>query len=328
MQLVGEAIIEDCGNYVMHVGRDCDTPLSSTSRLILSFEKLVNLGEMFHACGQAWRFLQFITYRSQVRVDDITAYWKDEEGRYFYNGVFLWGSLYSPAVPEEREIQPYEYVIPYDVLKSKASDIFDVIDSGEMSFEHFCQTVSARSHYGTGTIIEILTDFEREYRNIFGTNSLRDDAFIKFRDGLVDECKQKRESFHGKSKKWMQSFIRLLSNYDDLYVDRVLNTLRDCRDIMFPFLRKEYGSDSDDTLQEIAERSGQLRNDYAHNNLDIQLEPAHFSDLKTLERLIYVIRLRQIGMEKTEVQKAINDLFHEKMVFEDMETTEPKEANQ
>lgn len=80
-------------------------------------------------------------------------------------------------------------------------------------------------------------------------------------------------------------------------------------------MRKEYGSDSDDTLQEIAERSGQLRNDYAHSNLDTQLEPANILDLKTLEKLIYVIRLKQIGMKTVEIQKAINELFHENMAI-------------
>lgn len=343
----GEPSVEDCGDYLMHIdgnSRQSDdeavsedaehfikvhielnayatlklhsnTPLSSTSRLNLSFDKPVNLDEMFYACGQVWNFLQFVTYRSRVRADDIVAYWKDKEGRYLYNGVFLWRSLYSQIIPEEKEIQPYEYVIPYDILKGKVSDIFNVIDSGVMSFEHFCPTVSARSHYGTGRIIEILTDFEREYRNIYGTNSLRDDAFVKFRDDLIDEFKQKCESFHGKSKKWLQSFIRLLSNYDDSYVGRVFNALQNCKEIISPFLQKEYGNVSDDILQDIAKRSGQLRNDYAHNNLDIRLEPVHLSDLKTLERLIYIIRLKQIGMEKVEIQKAINELFHENMAI-------------
>lgn len=302
-----------------------NTPMSSASQMNLSFDNPVNLDGIWQAFGQVWNFVQYVTYRSGVRFDDLLAYWKDKEERYVYQGRFLWRRLYSASPLEEKDFSPYEYVIPCDLLKGKVADIFTMIDSGEFSFEHFCSTVSARHHYGTGRIIEILTDFEREYRNIYGTNSLRDDSFISFRDDLVNELAQKLEILHGKPKKWMKDFIKILSNYDDAYKGCVLNALRDCKDIIFPFLQRDYKSDSDDIMQEIAERAGQMRNDYAHSNLNVRLEPVHLTDLKTLERLIYIIRLKKIGMDTIAIQKAINELFHESMVFKETEK-EQKDA--
>ena len=58
---------------------------------------------------------------------------------------------------------------------------------------------------------------------------------------------------------------------------------------------------------------------------NVRLEPVHLTDLKTLERLIYIIRLKKIGMDTVAIQKAINELFHESMVFKETEK-EQKDA--
>ena len=41
-----------------------------------------------------------------------------------------------------------------------------------------------------------------------------------------------------------------------------------------------------------------LRNDMAHGNLDIQLDKEHIFGFEIIETLLYVMRLKAIGIEK------------------------------
>ena len=61
-------------------------------------------------------------------------------------------------------------------------------------------------------------------------------------------------------------------------------------------------------MDHICNRMNKLRNDAVHGNLDLKLEPIHISDFRTLENLTYAMRLKHIGIEKLDIQKAIYDL--------------------
>lgn len=65
----------------------------------------------------------------------------------------------------------------------------------------------------------------------------------------------------------------------------------------------------DGSTEAIAARVGHMRNDLAHNNLDMEILPINLADIDIVEVLLYCMRLREIGLSVWETQKAINDLF-------------------
>lgn len=58
-----------------------------------------------------------------------------------------------------------------------------------------------------------------------------------------------------------------------------------------------------------------LRNGVAHSRLDLELEPRHLTDIKFVVELLYVIRLKTLGIDEIIIQKAINQLFHENLAI-------------
>ena len=58
-----------------------------------------------------------------------------------------------------------------------------------------------------------------------------------------------------------------------------------------------------------------LRNGVAHSRLDLELEPRNLTDIKFVEELLYVIRLKTLGIDEIIIQKAINQLFHENLAI-------------
>ena len=67
------------------------------------------------------------------------------------------------------------------------------------------------------------------------------------------------------------------------------------------------------TYEEIIEEIGlsvnSLRNGVVHGRLDMELEARHITDIKFVEEMIYVIRLKSIGIDEVVIKQIINNLF-------------------
>ena len=80
------------------------------------------------------------------------------------------------------------------------------------------------------------------------------------------------------------------------------------------FTVRKYGTSPkpyEKLAEEISRRVGELRNNLAHDKLDWSFEAIQISDIKVVEELLYAIRLKQIGLERDKIQKAMKKLFQE-----------------
>lgn len=69
-----------------------------------------------------------------------------------------------------------------------------------------------------------------------------------------------KENSHGKKKKYIGEMERTLSKTENKYADRMEKALRDCEEILCPFLKYYYRDDqSDDLIEDICARMNQLR---------------------------------------------------------------------
>ena len=59
----------------------------------------------------------------------------------------------------------------------------------------------------------------------------------------------------------------------------------------------------------MGERLSSQRNNFAHGNLDKEFIGASALDLILLEFVVYTLQLKSYGIEDTEIQRSINELF-------------------
>ena len=83
-----------------------------------------------------------------------------------------------------------------------------------------------------------------------------------------------------------------------------------------PFLKHDYKEYSSEKIDEIGERLNELRNNSVHGNIDLQINPINIADFSTIENLIYAIRLKGIGLDKTKIQNSIKNLKHYNISFD------------
>ena len=84
--------------------------------------------------------------------------------------------------------------------------------------------------------------------------------------------------------------------------------MRDCEEILRPFLKYYYRDYQSDIIGDICGRMNQLRNDSAHGNIDLRIDPVHISDFAILESLVYAMRLKAIGVETRKIQVCLQTL--------------------
>ena len=60
---------------------------------------------------------------------------------------------------------------------------------------------------------------------------------------------------------------------------------------------------------DICNRMSTLRNRLAHGNMSVCIQAIELTDLYIVQVMIYIIRLRSIGMADNDISICINDLF-------------------
>ena len=75
------------------------------------------------------------------------------------------------------------------------------------------------------------------------------------------------------------------------------------------FIKKCFDESYEEAVEGISESINKLRNGIAHSRLDMEIEPRHITDIKLIEEMLYVIRLKKLGIEVSVIQKVINELF-------------------
>ena len=161
----------------------------------------------------------------------------------------------------------------------------------------------------------IMSEFEREFRNIYGQDYGRSEEYLATKNEIVDLIDEYRKSKSGSSKKYAASIKRTISNLDNSYAQNVSKAFGDCKEIMKPFVTKNYTEYSDEILQGICDRVGEIRNGIAHSKMDFKLDAIHLTDTKIMEELTYAIRLKKAGLSDNNVIKGINALFGENITI-------------
>lgn len=314
----------DCGSYeyegietkikcsafpTMHT--NADSPLDAKSYFYLEFFPGLDVEHSVEKIQTIRQFIKFISYRNNYRIDEIEAFVKNEEGKYSNCGCFVF--LSEDA--EESNEKAKKTIISAELLGVHTAGIIHAIDRNEMAFGHICKSVEDTSHYPISRMIMILSAFEREFRNIYGQDVRRSEEYSQVKEEVVEMLYQHAKEFQGKKKKYIAGFAKGIANTDSSYGDNLKFVFTDCKEIMEPFVIRRYEGSYEEIAEDVSYSINQLRNGVAHSRLDLELEARHLTDIKFVEELLYVMRLKKLGVEDTKIRKILNELFRENMAM-------------
>ena len=281
-----------------------ETPLSARSRMIFSFSRPQNLRFLIDVYEHCLRFFYYVCYRVNVKLAALNVYGM-REGQISCEGVV---AFYGKEHTEEPDLEKAREIITYDDLEGKMVELFPPLAQNQIYLEHLCSSVAARSSWGINRIILMFVAFEREFRNLYDDTVTRSEAYVEVREEVLKYLKNRKEQYTGKKKKYVGEIERTLSKTENKYADRMEKAMRDCEEILRPFLKYYYRDYQSDMIGDICDRMNQLRNDSAHGNIDLRIDPVHISDFAILESLVYAMRLKAIGVETRKIQVCLQTL--------------------
>lgn len=299
-----------CDSYaIMHV--KSSTPIDSKSYLRMRFSQKIDLEEVVEKSSDIQSFLKYVCYRTNIDLTDISTYMATEEGKVRNCGKLV----FKVECKEEKNEKAKERIIRAENLYNHTADIIEAIDCGEISFGHFCNSIESMAHYPISRIIMILAAFEREFRNIYGQDVRRSEVYKDTKNQIIKLLENQAEELTGKRKKYVKDFVKGIKNSDSSYGENFKYALEDCKGIMEPFITRRFEGTYEEIIEDVSFNVNSLRNGIAHSRLDMELEARHITDIKFVEEMLYVIRLKKIGIEDAVIQKSINELFRENITL-------------
>ena len=280
-------------------------PIDAESNILIEFSSPVDIDVVIKAVNEMFQFFTYTCYRSNISFPRIDVYWFNKDGKKDFDGRVL---LSRNSEPETHE-RVRKRIITYDFWGSKMSRMLTVIKNEQLDYGHICSNIDSQNSYPHGRFVLILTEFEREFRNIYGVDYIRSKTYSDTKKEVIKTLTKKSNEKSGKVKKYFKSFIKSIDNLDDSFSSRVKAALNNCIDIMGPFIEKEFGDSSSKTIDDFATRVGDLRNGFMHSRLDLEIKPINLNDIQIVEELTYAIRLKKYEKDARKVQDAICRLF-------------------
>lgn len=286
-------------------------PIDAKSYLYFLFSKPTGLDDLVLGYYHAKCFLKYISYRNNLIIDGIETFYIDENNKRDFAGALVFPNKHTG----ESDKKASERILSYYILKNKTSNIFKYIRNGKFGYAHICESIDGRRHYPSARMIMILAEFEREFRDIYGQDCGRSDLYIDTKQAIVDLIEEYRQGHSGDAKKYAGSIKKTVQNLDNSYAQNVEYAIEDCKVIMEPFIKVNYGQDMKEVVRDLSARVGEIRNGIAHSKISFELDAIHLADIKIIEEVNYAMRLKKAGVPENNIKKGINALFKENIAL-------------
>lgn len=282
-----------------------ESPLKSKTQLIFKFsKKIMDLDKLLDIIMIQNKFMQFITYRKNVKFEKVRTIDINEDERKENKGIVLFNKL----IDNEEENNKYkkQRIIKLEDIENHVSNIYTLISKGDIYFSHLCSNISAISSYNILRISRIFAEFERTYKQKYGDN-VRSQLYYDTKNEMVIELRKLQEKYTGKKRECFKKIARGIEKSNVGLEEKIKYALQDCWDLIDIFL--DYCYVKQEKIEDISSRLAELRNDMIHGEMTRELEPINLDDIKILEILIYVIILKYTNLSKDKIQNCIKDIF-------------------
>lgn len=205
-------------------------------------------------------------------------------------------------------------MIKFNRLGNKLSDLFNLIIEKKLYTEHHPENTVDFNRITPARFILAMAAFEWECQQVYGDYKYKENKIFKEVTDTVyyilDELKCKSK---GKRKGYFKTYQNSFKYSGVSLSEKINYALKDNQkelEIFINSLYKQNGIDEEEfKLTKIAQRLEKQRNNYAHGQIDRELNELVVLDLIVLEWLLYTIRLKQLGFDLQSIKHIINELF-------------------
>ena len=280
-------------------------PLELHSEMFFEFEKTNDYAFILKLWRIAKCFVQYLCYRKNVNLSSVEISAPYGDGKH---EKFATLHIVNEDIDNEPEILEKRRYIKQEYISGAEGKILNDIAEDRIYLRHLPDTYRTGRSINAARFVMITAAFEWTFKKNYPDGITKKPSTIKAEEtatealnGLVDASKGKLKGIY--------RFLRKLIGSNSLQTE-IEQMGKDYAEIVDIFGKRLY-SMNNETLKysEMGLRLSQQRNNFAHGNLDKDFIGLSLLDLIYLEYIIYAMQLKEYGVEKISIQRAINDLF-------------------
>lgn len=283
-----------------------DTPLCLETALIFEFAPTGDFSFIIRLWRIAKDFIRFLCYRNNVDLPEIhlAAPYKDGKHDSFATLFFFCEekNVELDTLKRGRYIKQV-YISGYE------GKILDDIAKGFLYLRHLPETYHIGRTINAARFIMITAAFEWEFRQSYPNGIVKSEKTKRAEETVTAHIQQCIEQTSGKEKD-IYRFLRKLVKSDSLQTE-IVQMGKDYSEILDVFGDSLYRQNGQTlNYSEMGARLSAQRNHFAHGDLDKDFIGLSLLDVVYMELVVYAMQLRKYGLEISQIQKAINDLFN------------------
>lgn len=283
-----------------------EPPLILESAMNFEFDSTTDYHFIFRLWSVAKQFLQYLCYRKNIYLPEVTLYTSTDKGG--YEKFATMHVLNEDGDDEPTTLKSGRY-IKQMLLVGAEGKILSDIASGSLYLRHLPQTYRSGRTIDAARFIMITAAFEWEYRRNFPDGVPKTESQLKAETAVAHEIAESINNSKGKKQKIYKFLSRLVKSNslesEIVHIGKVID------DIIGVFGKNLYRLNGEElSYSEMGKRLSSQRNHYAHGDLDQGFIGLSLPDLMYMEYIIYAIQLNHYGIDAKHIRCAINDLFH------------------
>lgn len=280
-------------------------PLELHSEMFFEFDKTNDYKFILKLWRIAKSFVQYLCYRKNVNLSsvDVSAPFGDGKHEKFATLYII-----DKNINNEPEILEKGRYIKQEYISGAEGKILNDIVEDKIYLRHLPETYLIGRSIDAARFVMITAAFEWTFKKNYPDGISKKPTTIKAEETATEKLSELVDSSKGKLKK-IYKFLKKLISSNSLKTE-IEQVGKDYADIIDVFGNRLYFLNKE-TLKynEMGARLSQQRNNFAHGNLDKDFIGLSLLDLIYLEYIVYVMQLKEYGVDNKSIQRAINDLF-------------------
>lgn len=214
---------------------------------------------------------------------------------------------------EKEKIQRYRQ-IKVDYLGEKIPLVVKLLKSKRLYMDHYPENSADMRHITPARFLLVTAAFEWECQEVYGDFKYEEnEPFRIVTDLIYNILEEEKNKVRGKKKKYLNTYQKGFKYNGVSLAEKIQYALNDNKGVLSDFIENLYKlngiEENEYSYNIIAERIGSQRNNYAHGQIDREMNYLVVLDFIVLEWLIYSMRLKQMQFEENSIKKMINELF-------------------
>lgn len=278
-------------------------PINLESELIVDFSENVDLEYMKEIILALKSTFAYLCKRESIDFELIYTAYRDEKEEIFGQYIII-----DNEQTNEINVNLKKYIITYDCIEKKFAELVKRILNGELYIEHIPQNLEETENYNSSHMLLDFTAFESEFNNIYPEVDIRSEKFIEVKSDLLKEIEiyAEHKNYTGKRKKYLKSFINSIQHIENSLAQKIKYAIEDSNMYIKVFCMYYYSTEyQKKQIGDMCERMNKIRNKLAHGDFLLELTKDNICDFKILECLLYIMRLKKIGVSENKIYHAV-----------------------